>query len=94
VGFSPTSDMSHTTSDMSPSSSQDSPLTINHNRIIPLGSSPLYDYINLDKSYVGYCIFASVRKMQVPCLGVQVISASSLFHGRLFPGFSTWGVTE
>jgi hypothetical protein len=25
----------------------------------------LYNYINLEKSYVGYCIFGSVPEMQV-----------------------------
>jgi hypothetical protein len=56
-GSAPTSELSTATSDVSPSTSQDSPLTINHRPIIPLGSSPLYNYSNLDKNYVGYCIF-------------------------------------
>jgi hypothetical protein len=56
------------------------PITINHSSIIPLGSSPLYDYINLDKNYFGYCVFVSVPEMPVLCVGVQIISASRLFH--------------
>jgi hypothetical protein len=77
----PTSEMSPTTSDVSPSTSQYSPLTLNHSPIIPLGSSPVYDYNNLDKNYVGYCVFVSVPEMQVPCVEIQVISASRLFDG-------------
>jgi hypothetical protein len=48
---------------------------------MPFGSSHLYDYINFDKNYVGYCIFVSVPDMQVLCIGLQVISANRLFHG-------------
>jgi hypothetical protein len=76
--------MSPTTSDVSPSTSQDGPPTINHCPIIPFGSSSLSDYINLDKNYVGYCVFVSVPEMQVLCAGVQVKLASRLFH-RLDP---------
>jgi hypothetical protein len=78
--WAPTSEMSLTTSEISHSTSQNSSLTINHSPIIPLGSSSLYDYISLDKNYVGYCGFcvhvwdASVMRWSTGNIGKQTVS--------------------
>jgi hypothetical protein len=75
--------MSPITSDVSPSTSQDSPLTINHSPIIPLGSSPVYYYINLNKNYVRWALCfcacardASAMRRSTSNIGKQTVSQS------------------
>jgi hypothetical protein len=48
--------------------------------LFPWVPTPLNDYINSDKNYVGYCVFVSVPHMHLLCLGVQVILASRKFQ--------------